>query len=112
MGDVPVIFGLVMELATALGVSQINQMDGCWEYWWGIGWHVAVNGHKEVVYTADGPVVPAYPAAIYRHEWPVCMVNQAGGLCFGISEADIESALREEIERVKGYYPGMADVPQ
>lgn len=96
----PVVFALVMDLAGALGVSQINKMPGCWEYAFG-DFTIAVNGHRETIKDSKGSDVPSYHASIERRGWPVAMVSPAGGMAIGLPESEIETALREEIARVK-----------
>lgn len=95
------LFMLVMDLASALGVSRIHEMDGCWEYEWR-GYVLAVNGHADEQRDSGGMEVPPYHAILSHVGWPVAMVTPRGGVVLSMTEAEVEGVLQAEISRVQG----------
>ena len=89
-------FARVVELAEALGVSRINEVEGCWEHSWG-DWLLAVNGHKEEQRASDGAPVPPYHAYMAYARMPAALLSPAGGMTIGGSEDDLIKALQDEI---------------
>lgn len=72
-------FALIMQLATSLGVSGINRLDGCWEHAIDGNWRVAVNGHGEPVKCSTGAEVPAFTAYVEWNGWPAGIISPRGG---------------------------------
>jgi len=81
--SIPEVFGLVAELALALGVENIKSRPGLWVHPIDGNWTVAVNAHNEPIVVAPpycGEVeVPPYSMAIWWHGWIAGMLNAGGG---------------------------------
>ncbi len=93
------VFAEVAELANRLGVTNIKDLPGCWEYDLANGWKVAVNGH-------DTPMAATFSASIKVPPMHALFINPAyfgaillaspvDGLQVGGTEADVIAALRQ-----------------
>ena len=97
-------FSKVVDLAQALGVYAINELDGCWEYRVSDKWLLKVNGHAVEV---DG--IPAYHASATYNGWPAGVFSPVGGTIAGgqgANEDTLIAALDEAIEAAKVFPPG------
>lgn len=96
------VFGLICDLATANGASNIKDLPGCWTYRSGIDF-IAVNGHPAVTeaQVPDGGTVkvPPYGAVIFSNGWPVFMGNPFGGSVVMITEGQLLQRLHNLINQ-------------
>lgn len=98
---IPMAMGKVVELAKAMGVTNINQMSGCWEHSFD-GWYIACNGHKTPTKCTEGPEVPPFHVYFACNGWPGGFVSPANGMAIGGLEDKFIAALSAEIERQQG----------
>jgi hypothetical protein len=102
-------FVAVMELAQALGVSNINRLDGCWTHRVDDQWWVAVNGHstEQPAVSPDGasghvPVnVPPYGCYVEFNGWGAGFFDPFGGT-FAAGSAANEDTFIEAVKRARG----------
>jgi len=90
-------FSEIANLAMRLGVTNINQREGCWEHRIDDKWWIAINGHPEPVRCSKGAEVPAYNAYVEFNGWPVGLINPYGGAlvrCTDDAEGDLINALK------------------
>ena len=73
-------FARIAELATALGVSKIGQLPGCWEHQVDERWWIAVNGGKEARANSDGFEVPSFSAVVKFNGWPAGVIDPYAGV--------------------------------
>jgi hypothetical protein len=69
----------IAAMAAALGVTRINEMEGCWEHQIDDQWWVAVNGHQEDMECSTGGKVPPYGMWFEYNGWPAGLVGASGG---------------------------------
>lgn len=92
-------FMRAVELAEALGVSKINQLDGCWTHAVDDHWWIAMNGHSDdqpasspAGMSADVPcTVPPFSMYVERRGMAAAIVDPFGGSMIG--PEDTEDAL-------------------
>lgn len=106
---------VVAKLAEALGVTSINQLEGCWEHRIDEVWWFACNGHAEPQEchphthptAAKWPIVPPYGVYAERSGWPALMVDITGGCTIGAGNEEdaFIAAVREKTELVAGQIP-------
>ncbi len=87
------VFSKVVDLAQALGVESINELDGCWTYQVSDKWLLKVNGHGREV---DG--VPAFHGYVEYNGWPAGVFSAQGGTIAGGANAN-EDALIEALDQ-------------
>ena len=85
-------YAKVGELAQALGVRNINELEGCWEHQINDQWWIAVNGHKAEVRCSKGGRVPSFECYVEFNGWPAGVIGLDGGLIAAGDEAN-EDAL-------------------
>src|SRR3990167_1705130 len=100
MGEMmmPAVYVEFGELAHRLGVRNIKELPGCWEYQIDEQWWMAVNGHKEPVRCSKGAEVPAWHLYFEYNGWPAGFVGPSGGTVAageGANEATLLRALRK-----------------
>lgn len=64
-------FTLIVELATALKVRNIEKFSDCWEQILDAHWRFTVNGHEEPVRAFGGIAVPPV-CGLRRLRWLAC----------------------------------------
>ena len=108
MGDdteeVAVVFGLIAELAAALGVRDIGSTEGCWEHALDERWWFAINGHKEPVKCSQGVTVPPFHCYLEYNGFPAGVFSSFGGQIAAGSAANEETfceTLRQAICRAR-----------
>ena len=76
-------FCAVIALAEKLGVSRINELEGCWTHRVDAEWWIAVNGHSTPTTCTPPAGVPVDvpPFAMYVEflGWPAGILNPRGG---------------------------------
>jgi hypothetical protein len=98
------VFALIVELAEALGVRDINQLEGCWEVEVDSAWWFALNGHGTPT-EARGIHVPPFEVYVEYNGWPAGVVGPYAGVLAageGANEETFCAALRGRITAVKG----------
>lgn len=103
MNDQPLssVFWLITELATQLGVSKINQLEGCWVCQVDEQWLLAVNAHPTETKYNEANVLP-FCAWIEYNGWPAGMINPFEGVIAageGANEDTLITALLNRIEK-------------
>lgn len=91
-----VVFSKVVDLAEVLGVENIKELEGCWEYRFGDKWLLKMNGHPEEI---DG--VPAFHCYMERGGFPAAVFNPYGGTTLGGSEDELIAVLDEAIRAAR-----------
>jgi len=80
---IPEVYGRLVDLAAALGVSEINQLPGCWIHRIDDDWTVAANGHREPMRAAPGGAMDVeilpFEMAIWWHGWLAGIIGPSGG---------------------------------
>lgn len=97
---VPVLFGLLLDIATKRGVSRINERPrGVWEDELPDGWRVCVNASKVPVRSLSGMEVPPFTAFLEKPEMFACsaLISPADGVVIGTTEEAIEAVLRKAL---------------
>lgn len=105
MSDLCEAFSVMAELATALGVSKIGNLPGCWEHQIDDQWWISVNGHDKAVSNRDGFNVEPFSMAITYNGWPAGICYRNGGLIAAgecANEDTFISAMQAAIQRVSG----------
>lgn len=88
----------VVELAEKLGVTKINEMDGCWEHQVDEKWWIACNGHQETTRNSHGAEVPPFHVYVEYNGWPAGLINPRQGVIAageGANERTFIAALRK-----------------
>lgn len=100
-------FSVLIELAEALGVHDINLLPGAWEMKIDDEWTVAVNGHGQSIYAKPdgcqvGFTINPYSAAIWHKGWVIGEIGVVDGV-FIVKGAEDRfiNAVRSRIERLK-----------
>lgn len=70
----------IAEMAARMGVTRIDQMDGCWEVDVDARWRLSVNGHAEPMVNRDGIEVPPLTAYVEFNGWPAGFISPRGGI--------------------------------
>jgi hypothetical protein len=94
----------VVELAAALGVKKINELEGCWERAVDEQWFVAFNGHKEPMKVSRGATLPPYEIYIEFNGWPAGVIGPDGGIIAAgdaANEKTFIAALKAAIEQAR-----------
>jgi hypothetical protein len=73
-------FIAIMQLAEALGVRDINKLDGCWERDLDGAWFFAVNGHQHEIACSKGAAVPPFHVYLEFNGWPAGIFSPRGGV--------------------------------
>ena len=94
-------FFRVAELADALGQTPLNKHFGAWQHQVDDQWRVAVNAHSQPFQLTEHTELPAHHIYVEFLGWPAGLINAAGGLLVGASEAAFIAALNAAIERAK-----------
>lgn len=74
------VYAKMADLGGALGVVNINQLDGCWEHQVDDKWRIAWNGHREPVKNSAGHEVPGYHIYVEYNGWPAGLIHPYGGI--------------------------------
>lgn len=88
---------LIVELATALGVTAINTLPGCWYHRLDENWEFAVNGHNEPRKWQDIEIGP-FTAYLQWNGFPAGLIGLGGGTMAAGSAAN-EDALCEALKK-------------
>ena len=98
---ISVAFGLIADLAAALGVRNISQRGGCWEHAVDDRWWIAVNGRVDrSVPCSHGNAVPAGHCYVEFNGFPAGLFTPFGGMIAAGTVANEETfcaALRAAI---------------
>jgi hypothetical protein len=96
------LFAKIVAFAEARGVSNINELPGCWETTAEEqGLFIAVNGHGEAKDTTTGFPLDPFHAFVTVNGWPAAVVSPFGGTIMGGWEDDLIA--RIEAATVKGH---------
>lgn len=87
----------IANMAQRMGVTRIDQMEGCWEVDVDDHWRLSVNGHGEPTKNRDGTEVPPITAYVEWNGWPAGLIHPAGGTMAAGSAAN-EGALIEALK--------------
>jgi hypothetical protein len=91
----------IAKLAEALGVKEINKLDGCWECQVDEQWHVAVNGHpyvQQVQRDGAGWSIDPFHCYVEFNGWPAGSFHPHGGW-IGAGGLANEEAFIEALQR-------------
>jgi hypothetical protein len=102
------VFSLVVTLCHALGVVNIKDLPGAWEYRIDDQWEIAVNGHREAIEIPNdgsrrmGCTIPPFESAIWFNGWLAGLMSPFDGILAGgeaCNEAALIDALHKAIDR-------------
>ena len=107
MGDnirITAAFAAVVELALALDVGKLDELDGCWEHQVDDAWHISLNGHNREWRDSGGVELPPFACYVSFNGWPAGIVAPCGG-ALAVGEAANEqafiAAVKAAAERAK-----------
>lgn len=69
----------LMKLGSRLGVSNINELPGCWEHQVNEHWFIAVNAHEAPIKCSKVADVPPIHCYVEYNGWPAGLINPRGG---------------------------------
>lgn len=92
--EVPEAFAVVCAMAARLGLSNINELPGCWEHQVNADWWIALNGHEIEIATTEGTNVPPYSMFVKWNGWPAGVIDVGGGIIMYGSEDDFIAAVK------------------
>lgn len=73
-------FASVLGLAVKLGVTRINEREGCWEHAIDGTWWIAINGHKTPTKCSRGPEVPFGHCYVEYNGFPAGVFSMRSGI--------------------------------
>lgn len=101
----------VLDLATEMGVTDINRLPYCWELTLDGQWWFAVNGHGERTRCfppahpegSEWPNVPPYGVYAERYGWPAVIFDANHGCWIGTPQLEDEfiAAVRATIRDIE-----------
>lgn len=91
-----------VELANHLGVANIKELPGCWEYQLDEAWWFAMNGHRETVVCSRGMVVPPFSLYVEYYGWPAGILRAPGDGEFAAGTGANPLAFAEAVRRAMG----------
>lgn len=97
--QVSVVFSEIVALSTKLGVKNINQLDGCWEYCVDDQWWIAVNGHGTPTKCTKGTEVEPFGCYVEYNGWPAGILNPFGGIIAYGSEVNEDTLIAALVAR-------------
>lgn len=78
------VFAKLADLAIALGITDINKLEGCWEHNVDEHWFITINGHNKTIKNSKDVEVPAYHCYVEFNGWPAGIFSPFGGaICAG-----------------------------
>ena len=97
-------FYVMGELASALGVKNINQLPGCWEHAIDEHWRISVNAHTEAVKNSQGVAVRPFDCYVEFNGWPAGFFGpRSGSIVAGelANENTLIDAMKAAIKRTE-----------
>ena len=92
----PELFMKIAELHAARGHPPLNQMPSPHFEQVDDRFSYRINGSGKPV-TSDGATIPPFSAIIFHQDFPIAIVDPAGGGCIGNAEDDLIDALEAAI---------------
>ena len=95
---VSIVMVRIADLANILGVSNIRNLSGCWEYQLSDDWWFAVNGHNESVKTSTGSDLLPYNCLVEYKGLPAGYFSPFEGVFVFGKEDDFINAIDMKIK--------------
>jgi len=83
----------IADLAILLGIENIKELPGCWEYQLSEDWWFALNGHNETRKTTNGLKVLPYNCIVEFKGFPIGYFSPFEGIFASGKEDDFIEAI-------------------